>query len=137
MFKDNRTFTVNKDLIKAGDKFTILGNAKKDKCRTEISNLMSTFCPYGTNKCSFNGFYMPPVKNFKFLVNLKKNLILIGKFFKNSFFKALSNFYEAFDYTERLFKISIKNNLELFNQTTFTLCNMKHTDVSDSFELLD
>lgn len=49
----------------------------------------------------------------------------------------MSNFYEAFDYTERLFKISIKNNLELFNQTTYTLCNMKHTDVSDSFELLD
>lgn len=69
MFKDNRTFTVNKDLIKAGDKFTILGNAKKDKCRSEINNLISTFCPYGTNKCSFNGYYMPSVKNFKFLVN--------------------------------------------------------------------
>jgi len=51
------------------DIFTLIGNAKKDKCRIEIASLISnSSCPYGDNKCSFNGIYMPSLSNFKFLV---------------------------------------------------------------------
>ncbi len=46
------------------------------------------------------------------------------------FIKALSNFYEAFDYTQRLYEVNLENNLQLFNQTTYTLCNMKYKNVN-------
>jgi hypothetical protein len=88
----------------------LLGNAKKDKCRIEIENLIpKSVCPYGGDKCSFNGIYSPKVKNFKFL--------------------ALSNFWEAYDYTQRLYNVNLDNNLSLFNQTTYTLCNEKYSSL--------
>lgn len=67
---DDQPFTIEKNKIRPTDTFNLLGNAKKDKCRVEIDNLIpETLCPYGQNKCSFNGIYQPAITNFKFLVN--------------------------------------------------------------------
>ena len=90
-----------------------------------------------SNQCSLNGVYLPPILSSKFLVkkiqSIKKKFVSLKSF--QNFLKAHGNFFEAFDYTEKLLNIKIQNDMNIFNEATYNICSMTYTQVINNFNL--
>lgn len=71
LFDQTHEFTVDTNKIDSNHVYVINGNSKKNKCREEINKLIPIKpCPYGSNQCSFNGVYLPPILESQFYVNM-------------------------------------------------------------------
>lgn len=110
MFDETHDFTIDKNKIQQPQTYTLNGNSKKNKCREEVNRLIPQKpCPYGSNQCSFNGVYLPPIAESQFF--------------------ALGNFFEAIDLTSKLLAVDLHNNMQAFNESTYTICSMSYSKV--------
>lgn len=110
IFDQNEDFTIDKNSVGLNQTYIINGNSKKNKCRDEVDRLIpQKACPYGSDQCSFNQVYLPPV--------------LESEFF------ALGNFFEAFDLTSKLLDVYLNNDMVAFNQSTYNICSMSYSKV--------
>ena len=91
------------------------GNSNKNgKCSEQIGQIFPhTPCLSYTAECSFNNTYLPAINNSD-----------------QDQFLALSNYYEAFDYTQQLFNTTLfDTDLNRFKSLTEKLCSMNYKDV--------
>jgi Golgi nucleoside diphosphatase len=107
---EHNSFTIDALRVKPSKKYDFDGISKKNKCREEVETVIpNSKCSYGTNQCSLEGVYMPPLFPSTFL--------------------ALGNFYEAIDYTEKLLNINVKNNMTAFSEATYKICSMDYVQL--------
>lgn len=112
LFDSSHDFTVDKNLIDQAKTYTLKGDSKKNKCREEVNRLIPQQpCPFGKDKCSFDGVYLPPVS-------------------KSEFF-ALGNFFEAIDLTSKLLNVNLNNDMNAFNQSTYEICSKNYSQLKD------
>ncbi|CAF0750987.1 unnamed protein product [Brachionus calyciflorus] len=102
------------DLTTLGRRSFYILNGVSDpiKCQEEMAILFpDDSCPYGSNKCSFDKAYLPPITN------------------KNTFY-AFTNFYYKLANTESLSNKKLKKDLNGYATETQNLCSLNYSDLT-------